>query len=51
MDQLRNGGESILKDATAAVRDAGLSVDSKLIEKLGGQAGADIVQEAHAPAA
>lgn len=48
MDQLRSDGESILKDAAAAVRDAGLPVDSKLIEEMGGQAGAHIVQEAQA---
>jgi nucleotide-binding universal stress UspA family protein len=48
MDRLRSGGESILKDAVAAVRDAGLPVDSKLLEAMGGQAGAHIVQEAQA---
>ena len=48
MDQLRSDGESILKAAAAAVRDAGLPVDSKLIEEMGGQAGAHIVQEAQA---
>lgn len=29
VDQLRAGGESILKDAAAATRDAGVPVDSK----------------------
>jgi nucleotide-binding universal stress UspA family protein len=46
IDQLRAGGESILKDAAAAARDAGVPVDSKLIEALGGLAGTHIVQEA-----
>jgi len=44
--QMRGGGESILKDAEASARNAGVPADSKLIEETGGQAGEHILQEA-----
>jgi len=44
--QLRSGGHTILKDAEATARQAGLQVDSKLLEEIGGQAGEHIVGEA-----
>jgi nucleotide-binding universal stress UspA family protein len=43
---LRSAGVSILEEATAVTRDAGVSVDSKLVEDLGGEVGSHIVQEA-----
>jgi len=44
--QMRAGGESILKDAETTTRNAGVQVESKLIEETGGQAGEHILQEA-----
>jgi nucleotide-binding universal stress UspA family protein len=35
--QLRSAGESILEDGVAAARDAGVQVDSKLLEAMGGR--------------
>lgn len=46
--QLRSAGESILQEGATAVRDAGVQVDSKLVEAMGGEAGAHIVQESQA---
>jgi len=46
VDELRGNGESILHEATRAVRDAGLEADSRLIEALGTEAGESIVAEA-----
>ena len=46
--QLRSAGESILEDGVAAARDAGVQVDSKLLEAMGGQAGVYILREAEA---
>jgi nucleotide-binding universal stress UspA family protein len=43
---LRSAGVSILEEAAAAARDAGVRADTKLLEELGGQAGTHIVQEA-----
>jgi len=46
LDQQRGNGESILHDATTAARDAGIAVDSRLIEALGTEAGEAIIKEA-----
>ena len=46
INDLRGNGESIVHDATTAVRDAGIAVDSRLIEALGSEAGECIVKEA-----
>ena len=46
--RLRTDGAVIVKDAEKAVRDAGLEVDSKMLEAIGGPAGEHIVQEARA---
>jgi len=48
IDQLRSSGESILHDATTAVRSAGVAVDSRLIDALGAQAGERIIEQAAA---
>ena len=45
-DQLRGDGESVMHEAIAAVRDAGIDVDSRLIEALGSEAGECVVREA-----
>lgn len=44
--QQRSTGESILRDATLAVRSAGVEVDGRLIEAPGEQAGKIIIAEA-----
>lgn len=46
LDQQRGDGESILHDAITAARDAGIAVDSRLIEALGTEAGEAIIKEA-----
>jgi nucleotide-binding universal stress UspA family protein len=46
IDDLRGNGESVLHGATTAARDAGIAVDSRLIEALGSEAGESIVKEA-----
>lgn len=46
IDQLRGSGESVVHEAITAVRDAGVAVDSRLIEALGSEAGECIVEEA-----
>lgn len=46
LDQQRGDGESILHDAITATRDAGIAVDSRLIEALGTEAGEAIIKEA-----
>lgn len=46
IDMLREAGESVLNTADKAVRDAGIEVDTVLIEEMGGQAGAAIIQQA-----
>lgn len=43
---LHKGGESLLDDAEAAVRRAGVEVDTVLFEAIGGQAGEHIVRQA-----
>ena len=43
---LHQGGESLLDEAEAAVRRAGVEVDTVLFEAIGGQAGAHIVRQA-----
>lgn len=48
LDQLRGSAESILHDATATVRAAGVAVDSRLIEALGAEAGERIIEQAGA---
>ena len=48
IDDLRGSGESVVHDATTAVRNAGVAVDSRLIEALGSDAGECIVKEAAA---
>jgi len=45
LDQLRSSGESILHDSLTAVRDAGIAVDSRLIEALGAEAGECIIEQ------
>jgi nucleotide-binding universal stress UspA family protein len=47
IDLLRSAGQQILKEAEAAVRQAGIPVDSGLTEAMGGQAGNYVVQEAN----
>jgi len=42
--QLRGVGKAVLSDARALVQQAGINVDTQLIEAFGGRAGADIVQ-------
>jgi len=46
LDELRGSAESILHEATKAVRGAGVEVDSRLIEALGAEAGEYIIDEA-----
>ena len=46
MDILRSSGQSTLAAAEAVVRDAGVDVDTVLIEAMGGQAGDHIVRQA-----
>jgi nucleotide-binding universal stress UspA family protein len=46
MAQLRSAGESILKAGAAQARDAGVAVECRLIEEMGGQAGLRILEEA-----
>jgi len=46
VDQLRGDAESAVHEAITAVRDAGITVDSRLIEALGSEAGETIVKEA-----
>jgi len=48
LDQLRSIGESILHDAMTTVRAAGVTVDSRLIEALGAEAGERIIEQASA---
>lgn len=48
IDALREGGRTILKDAEAKVRTAGVEVDTICEEAIGAQAGAHIVQQAKA---
>jgi nucleotide-binding universal stress UspA family protein len=47
-ERLRDDGTSVLKRAEAAVRAAGIEVDSKLIEAGGASAGESIAREAAA---
>ncbi len=47
-DQLRSSGESILHDALTTVRAAGVTVDSRLVEALGAEAGECIIEQAAA---
>lgn len=51
IDGLRDAGLSILKDAETLAREAGVPADTKLIEEMGGQTGAQIVLEAESWAA
>ncbi len=46
MAQLRGAGDSILKAGAAQARDAGVQVECKLIEAMGGEAGLYILEEA-----
>ncbi len=46
IDDLRAAGESILASAQAKVRDAGIAVDTQLVEALGGRAGEHILKAA-----
>ena len=46
LDQLRSNGESILHDAMTTVRAAGVTVDSRLVEALGAEAGERIIEQA-----
>ena len=46
VDDLRGMGESILHDATSAVRAARIDTDSRLIEAPGVEAGEVVIQEA-----
>lgn len=46
LERLRSGGESLLGEAAAAVRSAGIEADTVLKEASGGQAGPHIVQQA-----
>lgn len=46
LDQLRSTGETIMHEATRAVRAAGIEVDHRLIEAPGERAGEFIVTEA-----
>ena len=48
INELRANGETIVHEATTAVRDAGVAVDSRLVEALGSDAGECIVKEAAA---
>jgi nucleotide-binding universal stress UspA family protein len=47
LTQLRSTGESIIHEAKTAVRAAGVTVDDRLIEALGEEAGAIVVTEAN----
>jgi nucleotide-binding universal stress UspA family protein len=47
-ERLRDDGVSVLKSAEAAVRAAGIGVDTKLVEDAGGSAGESILREAAA---
>lgn len=46
IEQLRGTGESVLHDSLNAVRAAGLTADTRLIEALGAEAGECIVAQA-----
>jgi nucleotide-binding universal stress UspA family protein len=46
VELLRSNGETLLREAEATVREAGVEVDVRLIEVMGGQAGTSIVKEA-----
>jgi len=46
IEALRSEGEAILASSAASVREAGVAVDSKLVEVAGGPAGEQIVQAA-----
>lgn len=46
IDVLRSQGETLLAEAEATVRQAGIPVTSELTEAMGGQAGDEVVQEA-----
>lgn len=46
METIRKAGESALEAAEAAVRRAGVEVDTRLVEAPGGQAGANVVEQA-----
>lgn len=46
IDFLRSAGESLLNDAKSVARSAGVEVDTVLVEAMGSQAGAHIVQQA-----
>jgi nucleotide-binding universal stress UspA family protein len=46
--QLRSAGDSILEDGERAAREAGVQVDSKLLEEMGSQVGVYILREAEA---
>lgn len=47
IDQLRSTSESIVREAKAQVRSAGVEVDDRLVEALGERAGEVIVAEAN----
>jgi nucleotide-binding universal stress UspA family protein len=44
--QLRSAGDAILKAGAAQARDAGVQVECKLLEEMGGEAGLHILEEA-----
>jgi nucleotide-binding universal stress UspA family protein len=46
VDHLRGDAQAAVHEATTAVRDAGIAVDSRVIEALGSEAGECIVKEA-----
>jgi nucleotide-binding universal stress UspA family protein len=46
IDALRSEGKTILDKAEAAVRGAGIEVDTELVEAMGNQVGAQIVEKA-----
>jgi nucleotide-binding universal stress UspA family protein len=46
IDLLRTRGESLLKESEAVARQAGVDVDTALVEAIGGPAGEHIVQKA-----
>jgi nucleotide-binding universal stress UspA family protein len=46
VDTLRSNGESLLKEAESATREAGVEVETVLLEAMGGQAGDHILQHA-----
>ena len=48
LDLLRSSGESILHEATRTVRAAGVTVDSRMVEAFGAEAGERIIEQASA---